>query len=124
MFQILPSSSTRIDTTCVICFGGDDGALTLTTNTCNHHVCQGCLLHYLKNYLESGSSSMRDYEAIPCPQYRCNQQFDAATVVDMVMPTGEEAATWWRKMIEKTSTENLVYTHIMKMHIRICLHIV
>lgn len=67
---------------------------------------------------------MRDYEAIPCPQYRCNQQFDAATVVDMVMPTGEEAATWWRKMIEKTSTENLVYTHIMKMHIRICLHIV
>lgn len=56
---------------------------------------------------------MRDYETIPCPQYKCNQEYSSGTIVDLAMPTHEEAATWWRKMIEKTSTENLVHTHTM-----------
>ena len=51
---------------------------------------------------------MRDYETIPCPQFKCTQEFQAATIIDLVMPTREEAAEWWRKMIEKTSMENLV----------------
>ncbi|KAI7877802.1 hypothetical protein K492DRAFT_209403 [Lichtheimia hyalospora FSU 10163] len=50
---------------------------------------------------------MRDYETIPCPQFKCTREFQAATIIDLVMPTREEAAEWWRKMIEKTSMENL-----------------
>lgn len=52
---------------------------------------------------------MRDYETIPCPQFKCNQEFQAANVIDLVMPSHDQAATWWRKLIEKTTIDNLVY---------------
>lgn len=52
---------------------------------------------------------MRDYETIPCPQLKCNQEFQAATIIDLVMPSHEQAATWWQKLIKKTTIDNLVY---------------
>lgn len=115
MFRFLSSResnpSSEDDHCCIVCFD-DENQLTFTTEKCNHHVCQDCMVQYLRTYLDKGSSIMRDYETIPCPQLKCNQEFQAATIIDLVMPSHEQAATWWQKLIEKTTIDNLVYiTH-------------
>ncbi|CDH60739.1 predicted protein [Lichtheimia corymbifera JMRC:FSU:9682] len=110
MFRFLSSResnpSSEIDHCCIVCFD-DENELTFTTDKCNHHVCQECMVQYLRTYLDKGSSIMRDYETIPCPQLKCNQEFQAATIIDLVMPSHEQAATWWQKLIKKTTIDNL-----------------
>lgn len=97
VFSRLKMSSTKpkkVVKECQICFGEvqPDYMVFLTSDSCDHLVCQPCLRAYFQAALKDDRHTT--YNHIDCVVYECKGKYDSYEIVRNIFSASEVAA-WW-----------------------------